>query len=86
MSTTDAEVPAITSETARHVLWRYDRPGGARPGSCTEHLMNAIDCADIRQAAILRAAFPELSAAMGLAKHDEEGIAKLQAIAAWGKA
>lgn len=81
MSTTGTDEPVITVETARHVLWRYEQRGGARPGSCTEHLMNAIDTADVRHAAILRTALPELSAAMDLARYDDQGLAKLQAIA-----
>ncbi|KUN99539.1 hypothetical protein [Streptomyces resistomycificus] len=72
----------ITTETARHVLWRYDRCGGAQPGTFTQHLMAAIESADVRNRAILRDAYPELSEALHLARYDEDGLAKLQAAAA----
>lgn len=74
--------PTIPRETARHVLWRYDRNGAAQPGSFTVHLMAAIESADVRNRAILRDAYPELTAALHLARYDEEGLAKLQRIAA----
>lgn len=73
--------PPITRETARHVLWRYDRKGGAQPGSFTVHLMSAIESADVSNRAILRDAYPEMTAALHLARYDEEGLAKLQRIA-----
>ncbi|MEU5772633.1 hypothetical protein ABZ819_04925 [Streptomyces venezuelae] len=78
MSTTS---PTIPKETARHVLWMFDRQGGYRPGSCTEYLMRAIQSADVLHAAKLRQVFPELSAAIDLARYDDNGLAKLQAIA-----
>lgn len=78
MSTTS---PTITKETARHVLWMYDREGGIQPGKGTFHLIVAIQTADILHAAKLRQVFPELSAAIHLARYDEGGLAKLQAIA-----
>lgn len=71
----------IPIETARHVLWRYDRTGGAQPGSFTQHLMAAIESADMRNRAILRETYPELSEALRLARYDEDGLAKLQDIA-----
>ena len=71
----------IPIETARHVLWRYDRIGGAQPGTFTQHLMATIESADMRNRAILREAFPELSEALRLARYDEDGLAKLQDIA-----
>lgn len=74
--------PTITRETARHVLWRYDRKGGAQPGTFTQNLMAAIESADVRNRAILRDAYPELSEALHLARYDEQGLAKLQAAAA----
>jgi hypothetical protein len=72
----------ICTETARHVLWRYDRTGGTQPGPFTSHLMAAIERADHRNRAILREAYPELSEAIRIARDDEDGLAKLQAIAA----
>ncbi|MDX3588549.1 hypothetical protein [Streptomyces europaeiscabiei] len=73
--------PTICTETARHVLWRYDRTGGTQPGPFTGHLMAAIERADHRNRAILRDAYPELSEAIRMARDDEDGLAKLQAIA-----
>jgi hypothetical protein len=73
--------PSIPKETARHVLWRYDRQGGCQPAPFTEHLMAAIERADYQNRAILRSAYPALSEAMHLARYDEEGLVKLQAIA-----
>ena len=78
MSTTD---PIIPAETARHILWMYNRKGGVQPGRTTFHLIRAIQAADIIHAAKLRQVFPELSTAIHLARHDEEGLTKLQAIA-----
>ncbi|MFD5798660.1 hypothetical protein ACFWIO_35040 [Streptomyces diastatochromogenes] len=78
MDTTSLTVPI---ETARHVLWRYDRTGGTEPGPFTKHLMAAIAHADVRHRAILREAFPELSEALRIAHSDEDGLAKLQDIA-----
>jgi hypothetical protein len=74
----------ITPEAARHVLWRYDRTGGAEPGPFTKHLMAAIAHADLRHRAVLREAFPELSEALRIAHSQEDGLAKLQAIACRG--
>ncbi|MFI1287426.1 hypothetical protein ACH4VM_02760 [Streptomyces sp. NPDC020792] len=73
--------PQIDSETARHVLWHYGRPGGFRPGSFTQKLMEAIDAADVIHTARLRAAYPELVDAMNAAANDADGTARLTAIA-----
>jgi hypothetical protein len=78
MSTTE---PTVTRETAGHVLWYFEQPGGMRPGAFTQHLIAAIESADRKNEAILKEAYPELSAAVDLARHDEDGIAKLQQIA-----
>ncbi|OQQ13039.1 hypothetical protein B0675_40185 [Streptomyces sp. M41(2017)] len=78
MSTESTTIPP---ETARHVLWRYDRTGGAQPGTFTVHLMAAIESADVRNRAVLRDAYPALSAALHLARYDEEGLTKLRRIA-----
>jgi hypothetical protein len=77
----DASSLTVTAEAARHALWRYDRTGGAQPGTFTQHLMAAIESADMRNRAILRETYPELSEALRLARYDEDGLAKLQAIA-----
>ncbi|MFB6619441.1 hypothetical protein ACFC5H_09100 [Streptomyces rochei] len=73
--------PPIGSETARHVLWHYGRPGGFRPGRFTELLMQTIDAADLQHTARLRAAYPELVDAMNLAANQADGTAHLTAIA-----
>ncbi|MFF0777040.1 hypothetical protein [Streptomyces sp. NPDC003720] len=78
MDITSLTVPV---ETARHVLWRYDRIGGAQPGTFTQHLMAAIESADMRNRAILREDYPELSEALRMARYDEDGLDKLRAIA-----
>lgn len=78
MDTSSLTIPA---ETARHVLWRYDRTGGAQPGPFTQSLMAAISHADRRNQAILREAYPELSEALRLARYDDAGLKKLQEIA-----
>jgi hypothetical protein len=78
MSTTR---PTIPVETARHVLWIHDRLGGVQPSRCTEHLIRAIQYADTLHGAKLREAFPELSAAVDLARYDRDGITKLTRIA-----
>ncbi|MET7923143.1 hypothetical protein ABZT43_03940 [Streptomyces sp. NPDC005349] len=77
----DTTSPTIPVETARHVLWRYDRRGGAQPGSFTQHLMAAIEAADVINGVILLEAYPALSTALHLARYDKEGLAKLQRIA-----
>lgn len=79
MSTDNITIPP---ETARHVLWHYGHPGGWQPGSFTQRLMAAFDAADIDNAGILAGAYPEMGAAMIAAKHDPDGIDRLQAIAA----
>jgi hypothetical protein len=78
MDTTSLIIPA---ETARHVLWRYSQIGGAQPGSFTKYLMAAIATADMRNRAILRESYPELSEALRMARYDEDGLAKLQSLA-----
>ncbi len=78
MSTTH---PTIPPETARHVLWYYERDGGIKPGSFTQHLLAAIDSADIVNVGLLANAYPELVAAVVAAKCDPDGIAALQRIA-----
>ncbi|MFD7616621.1 hypothetical protein [Streptomyces sp. NPDC059802] len=75
------QTPAITEDTARHVLWHYGRDGGAQPGSFTQRLMEAMDAADIVNLAILSSVYPELVAALYAAKNDVSGIAQLQKIA-----
>lgn len=72
------QTPAITEETARHVLWHYGRPGGIQPGLGTQRLMQAIDAADLANVERLRLGFPELVAAMLAAKYDRDGIDRLQ--------
>ncbi|SFT31865.1 hypothetical protein [Streptomyces sp. ok210] len=75
------QTPAITKDTARHVLWHYGREGGFQPGSFTRRLMEAMDAADIVNLAILGSVYPELAAALYTAKNEPNGIAELQRIA-----
>lgn len=70
--------PTFSSETARHVLWHYGADGGYQPGSFTQKLMAAIDAADVVNKVRLRAAYPDLVDAMGLAANREDGIRTLQ--------
>lgn len=72
---------SISSETARHVLFHYGRPGGHRPGSFTQKLMEAIDAADVVHTARLWGAYPELVDAMNLAANERTGVDQLTAIA-----
>ncbi|WP_428956144.1 hypothetical protein [Streptomyces sp. cg35] len=77
MSTTNPSIPA---DTAAHVLSHFGR-GGYPAGDWTESLITLIDRADMTNRAKLVTAFPEVGAAVLLAKYDEEGIATLQRIA-----
>ncbi|WP_328313137.1 hypothetical protein OG432_24660 [Streptomyces sp. NBC_00442] len=78
MSTENITIPP---EAARHVLWHYGRVGGQQPGTFTQHLMAAIESADVINRATLRGAYPALSAALHMARYDEEGLSKLLAAA-----
>ncbi|MGM9380307.1 hypothetical protein [Streptomyces antibioticus] len=72
----------ITTDTARHVLFHYGRPGGHQPCRFTQLLMQAIDAADVVNTARLAVAYPELVAAMDIAANRPDGTARLQHIAA----
>lgn len=72
--------PTIPADIAAHVLSHFGR-GGYPAGDWTESLITLIDRADMTNRAKLVTAFPELGAAVVLAKYDEEGIATLQRIA-----
>jgi hypothetical protein len=76
------ETVTISPETARHALWVFSCVGGARPGSFTEALLGAFAAADTANEARLAIAYPAEAAAVRLAKYDEDGIKKLQQIAA----
>ncbi|MFE7395678.1 hypothetical protein [Streptomyces sp. NPDC057557] len=75
------QTPAITEDTARHVLWHYGADGGMQPGRGTQSLMIAIDAADMVTVERLRLGFPELVNAMLRAKNDIGGVTELQRIA-----
>ena len=77
-----APAPTITRETAAHVLWMFGQPGGYPPGSYSEGLLTLIARSDEANTARHALGFPEQTAAVRLAKYDENGIAKLQRIAA----
>ncbi|MFE9736179.1 hypothetical protein ACFYO9_37635 [Streptomyces sp. NPDC005863] len=72
--------PTIPPDIAAHVLSHFGR-GGYPAGGWTESLITLIDRADMSNRAKLVTAFPEVGAAVLLAKYDEEGIAKLQRLA-----
>ncbi|MGW6872851.1 hypothetical protein ACWGHA_11010 [Streptomyces xanthophaeus] len=76
----NTEIPAIPAETARHVLAMFGR-GGYPPGRFGQQLLELIAGADQENMARLEAAFPVEVEAVRLAQYDNDGIAKLQAIA-----
>lgn len=78
MSTNSITIPA---ETARHVLWTFGREGGYRPGSFTQRLIELLAHADNVNMARLAQAFPAEAEAVRMAQYDEDGVAKLYAIA-----
>lgn len=84
MSTTGTDQPAITAETARHVLWVFGTEGGFRPGTFTQKLLELLAYADEANTAKLAIAFPEEAAAVRLAKYEETGSDQLKKIAAGG--
>ncbi|MGW6531398.1 hypothetical protein [Streptomyces venezuelae] len=73
--------PTIGTDTARDVLWHYGRLGGTQPGKFTESLIGAIQHADQHNRAVLGADYPDLVAAVDLARRGEDGLAQLQRIA-----
>jgi hypothetical protein len=77
----DTTEPTITTETARHVLFMFGHDGGAQPGRFTRHLICAIECADLVNASQLVEVYPELVAAVRLAKYHDDGIDQLKTIA-----
>lgn len=78
MSLNDTKIPA---ETARHVLWTFGREGGYRPGSFTQRLIELIAHADAANLARLAQAYPAEAEAVRMAQYDEDGVARLYAIA-----
>ncbi|MFM9589821.1 hypothetical protein ACKI1J_15140 [Streptomyces scabiei] len=79
MSTNNRTIPA---ETARHVLWHYGAEGGYQPGNFTQKLMATIAAADVIHTTRLLTVYPDLVYAMTLAGTREDGIKRLQAVAA----
>lgn len=71
----------IPPTTARYVLHAFGAAGGWRPGDFTERLISLISRADRDNAAKLATIYPAETAAVRLAKYDEDGIATLQVIA-----
>ncbi|MFJ7963192.1 hypothetical protein [Streptomyces sp. NPDC096324] len=78
MSTPNSIVP---SETARHVLWMFGREGGYRPGSFTQRLLELLAHADNVNMAKLALSYPAEAEAVRMAQYDEDGVARLYAIA-----
>ncbi|NXY96403.1 hypothetical protein HYE82_18805 [Streptomyces sp. BR123] len=70
----------ISPTTARHVLHHFGRAGGTEPGTFTASLIAAIAAADHTNFARLATLYPELATAIEVAKHDRDGITKLQMI------
>lgn len=70
----------IPAETARHVLAHFGR-GGINPGRFGQQLLELISGADLQNMARLADAFPAEVEAVRMAQYDNDGIAKLQAIA-----
>ena len=83
---TNADTTAITREVAAHVLSHFGREGGYPAGDWTESLISLIDRADFTNRAKLAQPYPDYSAAINLAKYDDNGIDTLQRIAAGGAA
>ncbi|MFD6551290.1 hypothetical protein [Streptomyces sp. NPDC058398] len=78
MSTDSITIPP---ETARHVLWTFACAGGYQPGSFTLKLLELLASADPANTRRLATAFPAEAEAVRMAKNDQDGIAKLTAIA-----
>ncbi|MFD4921198.1 hypothetical protein ACFWNE_07740 [Streptomyces goshikiensis] len=74
------ETPTIPAETARHVLSMFGA-GGYPPGRFGRQLLELIAGADRQNMARLAMTFPAEVEAVRMAQYDEDGIAKLQAIA-----
>lgn len=72
--------PTIPAETARHVLAHFGY-GGVKSGRSAEQLLTLIASADRQTTARLAEVFPAEAEAIRMAQYDEDGIAKLQAIA-----
>lgn len=73
--------PTITPEIARHVLWTFGHDGGYQPGTFSQKLIDLLAYAPPVQMAKLALGYPAETEAVRLAKYDEDGIAKLKAIA-----
>jgi hypothetical protein len=71
----------ISPQTAQHVLHHFGRAGGMEPGTFTTNLITTIAAADHAQFARLASLYPEIATAIEVAKHDPDGITKLQMIA-----
>lgn len=76
----DTTTPAITPETANHVLWHFGR-GGYQPGSFTQKLLELIAAADLDNKAKLAQIFPEYVHCVLAMEYDPNGVTQLQAAA-----
>ncbi|MGW3321084.1 hypothetical protein [Streptomyces virginiae] len=74
------ETPSIPAETACHVLNMFGY-GGYPAGRWGQQLLEVIAGADIENSARLAQGFPIEVQAVQIAKYDEDGIARLKAIA-----
>lgn len=75
-----ADTSTISKEVAANVLFYFSQ-GGYEAGSFQTKLMSAIAGADMTNRARLALGFPELVAAVTVAQHEPNGIARLQQIA-----
>jgi hypothetical protein len=73
--------PVITAKDAGHVLWEHAAEGGIEPGGYIGALLDAADAADPDNLDRLALSHPGLIAAVRMAMHETDGIARLQAIA-----
>lgn len=76
--------PVVDRETAAHVLHMFGHDGGYPPGDYMGAAYTLIARSDVQNAARLALAFPAQAEAVRMASYDEDGIAKLTAIAAGG--
>lgn len=72
--------PAISADTAAHVLWHYGHDGGYQAGSFTEQLLTAMGMADPTNLHRLALGFPDYVAAVHAIQYDPDGVANLQKI------
>jgi histidinol-phosphate/aromatic aminotransferase/cobyric acid decarboxylase-like protein len=73
-----ADNDAERLEAARHVAWHFSIPGGMRPGSFTETLIELIVRADPMNYTRLRMVYPTYAMYIFMAQETEVGAIELQ--------